>query len=137
MECLMVGLHYEHCNLFSKCRAMAGTNGVVYVAIDSDNKVKKDKGSNRPIFSENERKKYIEKLKYPINHMLYPTIDKVFIFNTNEDLYELIKNLNPDFIVKAKNWYGNVVGSDLAEVEYVELNTEISTSEVERRIKER
>ena len=47
-------------------------------------------------------------------------------------LYELIKNLKPDFIVKGSDWKDNVIGSDIAEVIYFEKQTKLSTTRIEK-----
>lgn len=129
------GLHAGHINLLMKCRSLVGRHGRVIVGIDSDKKARADKGQNRPIYNEFERQYHLKSLVYPVDSLLISLVDEVSFFDTNEHLYELIKRYSPDFIVKGSDWTGNVVGSDLAEVIYVDLNPSISVTKTENRIK--
>lgn len=133
--CFDGGLHAGHVNLLVKCRSLAGRHGKVVVAIDADMKVRADKGPTRPIFSYNEREQHLKSLTYPIDSLIIPLIDDVMFFDTNENLYELIKRVEPKFIVKGSDWKGNVIGSDLAEVILVDLYPKVSLTKVERRLK--
>lgn len=119
--------------MFSKCRSLAGKLGKVIVAIDGDIKVKADKGHKRPIYTEKERESYLKAIEYACDSLLYKLIDDVLFFNTNDELYSLIKRVKPDMIVKGSDWKGNVVGSDLAEVVLVDLYP-ISFTKTEQRI---
>ncbi len=131
--CFDGGLHVGHFNLLTKCRNLAGTLGKVIVAIDGDKKVRADKGKTRPLYIEKEREAYLKACIYPYNGLDYKMIDDVLFFDTNEELYELIKRVDPDIIVKGSDWKGNVIGSDLAEVIHVELYP-ISVTKTEQRI---
>lgn len=131
-------LHPGHFNLLVKCRELAGRFGKVFVAIDSDEKVKKDKGASRPYFSERERANNLLSLKYPLDGITIRLIDEIYVFKTNQDLYEVIDKLYmPDIIVKGSDWKGNVVGSDLAEVIYFDRQDSLSTTNIEERIREK
>ena len=127
-------LHPGHYNLLTTCRTFAGRFGKVFIAIDSDSKVTIDKGPYRPINSQIERTTNIKSLTYPINSLLLPLVDEVFIFENNKQLYELIKKLKPDLIVKGSDWKGNVIGSDLCEVIHYELQKNCSTTDIESKI---
>ena len=119
-----------HFNLFVFANRMRGVDGKLYVGLDSDEKVKKDKGSNRPIFTLEERRQAI--LSIDIGD-----IEDVFSFNTNEELYELTKQIQPDYIIKSDQWRNNVVGSDLAKVIYFNTLKNFSTSKVVERVIEK
>lgn len=129
------GLHAGHINLLIKCRALAGRYGRVIVGLDSDNKIKADKGFHRPYYSEKERESHIMSLTYPIDSLIVKLVNNIYFFDTNEMLYETIKNLKPDFIVKGSDWQGNVIGSDLAEVILVDLEPKISLTKLENKIR--
>lgn len=131
--CFDGGLHVGHQNLLVKCRSLAGRHGRVIVGLDADIKVKADKGSTRPIYNEFERQAHLKLLTYPIDSLIVKLIDEVCFFNTNEELYELIKRYKPDIIVKGSDWTNNVVGSDLAEVIHVKRQP-ISTTKTETRL---
>jgi cytidyltransferase-like protein len=130
-------LHAGHFNLLSYCRTLAGKNGRVIVAIDSDVKVSNDKGITRPIFGQEYRRNALESLVYPHHSFFKLMIDQVVYFNTNEELYEIIKLNKPDYIVKGSDWQGNVVGSDLAEVKLYKRDVPYSSSKIIKRITQR
>ena len=117
-----------HFNLFLFAARLGGDNGKLYVALDSDKKAKKDKGSNRPIFTFEERRQAILSLQLP----LIP--NEVYCFNTNEELHSLIEQLKPDIILKSDQWKNNVVGSDLAKVVYFNTIEKYSTSKIVERV---
>jgi len=127
-------LHPGHYNLLTTCRAFACRDGKVIVGIDTDLKAKKDKGNNRPYYSQEERKNNLLSLKYPLDSLLIPLVDEVIFFSSNEELYDIINAVEPDIIVKGKSWIGNVVGSDLAEVVLYDIQEGLSTSDIESRV---
>jgi D-glycero-beta-D-manno-heptose 1-phosphate adenylyltransferase len=102
-----------HFNLLSYCRKLAGPDGKVIVALDSDRKIKEDKGPMRPIYPHLTRLAQLMDLVDSSDKMI---VNKIFPFDTNKELYEIIKTEKPDIIVKGSEWKGNVIGSDLAEV---------------------
>ena len=96
-------LHIGHIKLLEFCR----NRGRVIVGLNSDESIRKIKGSNRPINTENNRKMLLESLRF---------VDQVIIFEEITP-YELIKKLRPDLIVKGGDYNASdVVGSDLAKV---------------------
>lgn len=99
----------------------------LFVALDSDEKIRRDKGSSRPIFTFEERKQAILALDIG-------PIEDVFCFDTNEQLHNLIKQVKPDFIVKSDQWVGNVVGSDIAKVAIFNTLENFSTSKIIDRV---
>ena len=80
---------------------------VLYVGIDSDKRVKKLKGPTRPINNQEDRKFLLENLK---------AVNKVFIFNTKEELTELVKFIKPDIMVVGSDYQNKeVIGSEHAK----------------------
>lgn len=76
------------------------------VAIDSDERVKRLKGSNRPINNFSERKTMLENLK---------AVDEVKIFDTDEDLINIIKTC--DVMVKGGDYKSlPIIGKEYIEV---------------------
>ena len=74
------------------------------VAINSDESVRKIKGSSRPINNEEDRMYVLENLK---------PVDFVIIFKEDTP-YEIIKNIMPDILVKGGDWkVDDIVGSDI------------------------
>ena len=123
-------IHPSHFNLLLYCRKLAGDCGEVIVALDSDEKVKNDKGQNRPIFSFKERNDALLSLCDDAYYFDGPIVNKIYQFNTNEELYELIKTCKPNIIVKGTDWKDNVVGSDLAKVEHFVIYPKFSTTKI-------
>lgn len=100
-------LHKGHFELLKQARAL-GTKLVV--GINSDASVKRLKGESRPINNERTRVEQLEML---------PWVDEVFVFH-DDTPYNLIKKLNPAFIVKGGDYtVDTVVGHDLAPVHIV------------------
>lgn len=97
-------LHPGHIRLFEYAKSLGD---ILIVAIDSDRKVSEMKGSNRPIYNQEDRASVLESIRY---------IDSVFIFDTKEELEGLIKVINPDILVVGSDWKGKeVVGSEYAK----------------------
>ena len=95
-------IHVGHIELFRYAKSLGNQ---LIVGIDSDLRVKKLKGENRPINCEHDRKILLESIKY---------IDKVFIFDSQNDMRDILKFLAINTIVVGddyKNKY--VTGSEL------------------------
>ena len=94
-------LHRGHIELFKYAKTLGD---LLLVGIDSDRKVKKDKGEHRPVNKEEDRKFMLESIKY---------IDKVFIFNSKQHLKDLIKLAKPNIMIIGSDWKGKeVVGQE-------------------------
>ena len=97
-------LHRGHIELFKYAKSLGGK---LYVGIDNDKKVKLDKGNSRPINNVKDRKFVLESIKY---------IEKVIVFDTTNDLEEVILLLQPDVMVIGSDWKGKtVVGEQYAK----------------------
>ena len=97
-------LHIGHIKLFEYAKQQ-GTK--LYVGIDSDEKVKADKGQDRPFNTLLDRINLLLAIKY---------IDKVISFNSTEELETSIKNISPDIMVIGGDWKGKtVVGEQYAK----------------------
>jgi rfaE bifunctional protein nucleotidyltransferase chain/domain len=90
-------LHRGHIELFKYAKSLGGK---LFVGIDSDKKVQKDKGLRRPINSEEDRKAMLECIKF---------VDQVFVFNSQQGLEDLIKYIKPDSMVIGSDWRGKKV----------------------------
>ena len=113
-------LHRGHIELFKYAKSLSTK---LYVGIDSDYKVNKDKGPNRPFFSEDDRSEMVRSLKY---------VDKVVIFNSTLELENLIKNNNPYILIVGSDWKGKtVVGEEHAQhVRFFDRIENYSTTKV-------
>ena len=100
-------LHRGHLELFKFCKILAGGDGKVIVGIDSDKKVKKDKGKNRPINSLTDRMAMLNSIIY---------IDKVIPFDDAAELERLVKWITPHAMVIGSDWKGKeVIGEKHAD----------------------
>lgn len=111
-------LHPGHIKMFEHARSL-GTK--LIVAIDSDEKVKQMKGDSRPINNQDDRKFILEAIRY---------IDEVIIFNSKDELQELVKTIKPAIMMVGSDYKGKeVVGSDYAkEVRFFDRVGDYSTS---------
>ena len=77
---------------------------ILIVGIDSDEKVKKDKGIDRPINNLQDRMYMLQSIKY---------IDKVVSFDNTEDLHDTIEWCKPDIMVIGSDWKGKTVVGEM------------------------
>ena len=95
-------LHRGHMELLKFCSGL----GTVIVGLNSDESVRKLKGSKRPIFKSADREFMLESCKY---------VSKVIIFE-EETPFSLIKKIKPDIIVKGGDYKKeDVVGNNICE----------------------
>jgi D-beta-D-heptose 7-phosphate kinase/D-beta-D-heptose 1-phosphate adenosyltransferase len=95
-------LHRGHLELFEYAKSL----GYLYVGVDSDAKVKLDKGKDRPYNKLEDRIKMLQSLR---------SIDEVRSFNDTQGLEDLIKEISPDILVIGSDWRGKkVVGEQYA-----------------------
>lgn len=88
-------LHLGHLALLNYAKTLGSS---LTVAIDSDQRVKQLKGANRPINSQVDRATMLVNLK---------AVDSVFIFDTDEELVDLIKK--HDIMVKGSDYKDTVI----------------------------
>lgn len=97
-------LHPGHIQLLEYARSLGD---YLIVAIDSDRKVAEMKGPERPIFSQHDRSAMLSAIRY---------VDIVHVFDTKEDLEQLLESIKPDILVVGSDWKGKeVVGSQYAK----------------------
>ena len=79
----------------------------LFVGLDSDERVKRMKGENRPINDINTRLTIMQNLRM---------VDEVFIFNTDDDLRNLIRHLVIDYMIVGDQYKDKeVIGSENAK----------------------
>ena len=111
-------LHPGHIQLFKYAKSLGD---YLIVAIDSDKRVSEMKGPERPIFSQSDRSQTLEAIRY---------IDVVHIFDSKEDLENLLKDIAPDIMIVGSDWKGKeVVGKHYAKtVRFFDRVGEYSTT---------
>ena len=93
------------------------------VGIDSDEKVKRDKGTTRPHNCLEDRLEVLKAIRY---------IDEVVSFDSRSELENLIKYYAPDILIIGSDWRGKeVVGQRYAkELKFFERIDGYSTTEI-------
>ena len=87
------------------------------------------KKKNKPIMSLEERRIILEGIRY---------VDEIVVYNTEKELYELLKKIRPDIRIIGADWKGKkFTGWDLPiKIYYNSRDHEFSTTELRKRIKE-
>ena len=111
-------LHKGHLTLLKEARSLGDK---LVVGLNSDESVKRIKGSDRHFNDLDTRKEQL---------LLIPYVDDVIIFEEDTP-YNLIKELSPDLIVKGGDYnVEEIVGHDLAPVHIVPTVEGYSTSKI-------
>ncbi len=116
-------LHIGHIRLLEYA---ASLGNYLIVGLNSDESIKRLKGYDRPFNKLEYRKEILESIKW---------INEVRIF-TEDTPYNLIKDINPDIIVKGGDYEPSaIVGSDICKVEIFNLVDNISTTQILNHVK--
>jgi len=120
-------LHPGHIKMFQTARSLGDK---LIVAIDSDRKIKEMKGISRLINPVLNRKIILESIRY---------IDEVIVFDSKEELQDIVKRIKPDIMMVGSDWKGKeVVGSDYAkEVRFFDRIGDYSTTKIVESIIDR
>jgi D-beta-D-heptose 7-phosphate kinase/D-beta-D-heptose 1-phosphate adenosyltransferase len=117
-------IHPGHIDLLKKAKELGD---YLIVGLNSDDSVRRLKGSGRPINDQASRKLSLEAIKY---------VDEVIIFDDDTPI-DLIKRIKPNVIVKGGDYTPEqVVGNEVAEVVIVPTVYGFSTSNIIQNIKE-
>ena len=90
-------LHHGH---FKLIQHAASFGGQVIIGIDSDERVKKNKGEGRPFHSESERAFNLKQIK---------GVDTVVVFDSDEKLRELLERYKPDKFIIGSDYLGKEI----------------------------
>ena len=121
-------LHPGHMRLLRTARDIAGDDKFVVVGIDSDERVRTMKGTDRPINDENYRSEMLLSTSF---------VDKVIIFDTSEALLRILQCLKPSKMVIGSEYRDkHIVGSDyIREILYMNTDDRYSTTKIINKIK--
>ena len=113
-------LHRGHVELFRFARSLGDE---LIVGIDTDEKVKKEKGDTRPINTLHDRMFMLQSIQY---------IDKVIPFDSKTELERTLKWLHPSIMVIGADWRGKkVIGEKHADkLIFFDRVGNFSTSEI-------
>jgi D-beta-D-heptose 7-phosphate kinase/D-beta-D-heptose 1-phosphate adenosyltransferase len=113
-------LHYGHLKLLESARELGD---ILYVAIDTDERIKEKKGDNRPFHNLIERKEMLDAIVH---------VTKVFTFNSDEDLITLIRAINPDVYVIGSDYRGKpIIGEKyLRNIVFIPRMEKFSTTKI-------
>lgn len=116
-------LHRGHIEYLAKA---ANLGDVLIIGLNTDASVRKLKGENRPVQDEKSRALILSALRF---------VDHVILFDEDTP-YELIKELQPDILVKGSDYKKHeIVGYDIVEknggkVETIEFVSGFSTADI-------
>jgi D-beta-D-heptose 7-phosphate kinase/D-beta-D-heptose 1-phosphate adenosyltransferase len=108
----------------------AGDLGSLLVCIDTDRRVQDLKGPDRPINNQEDRKFMLESLQ---------CVDWVKTFDSEQELIDIIKEYNPDIMVKGSDYRDKpIVGSNLIkEIKFYDRVEPYSTTSIIQSITNR
>lgn len=114
-------LHAGHIALLKTAHANA-CGGFVFVAIDSDKRVQELKGPDRPYICAKDRKEMLLACRY---------VDRVYIFDSEDELHTLYRVLKPDATVKGVEYLTKpIVGKAFCKEIIFHESTEHRTSKL-------
>ena len=97
-------LHRGHIELFRYAKSLGDE---LVIGLDTDEKVKLDKGDDRPINNLQDRMYMLQSIKY---------IDKVIPFDSTTELRNTIKWYRPDIMVIGSDWRDKkVIGQEFTD----------------------
>jgi rfaE bifunctional protein nucleotidyltransferase chain/domain len=117
-------LHPGHIELLNYAKSLGNH---LMVALDSDERISKRKGPNRPI----------NNLKFRLTMMSnIKAVNSVKYFSSDKELIDIISNYSPDFMVIGNDYnYNDVIGKEHAKKLIIfERNKEYSSTNILKKI---
>ncbi len=113
-------LHYGHFKLIEYAKSF---NGKLIIGIDSDSRVRKLKGEDRPFHNQQQRE---------FNLMQIKGVDYVVVFDTEDELRNQLKIYKPDvFVIGDEYMYKPIIGGEHAkEIKFFPKLEEFSTTKI-------
>jgi glycerol-3-phosphate cytidylyltransferase len=127
--------HYGHVRLLKRLKQMAGENGTLIVAVNTDEFIEQFKGS-KPVMSLEERIEVLEACKY---------VDEVVVNHSGADSKPTILKARADFVVVGTDWsdrdYMSQMGFTREWLEdnnigygFLPYTTTVSTTDIKKRL---
>jgi len=118
-------LHLGHFTLLNEAKSLGD---ILVVGLNSDHSIQQLKGKSRPILDESMRARAL---------LALPMVDIILTFDELTP-YTLIKSIQPDILVKGKDWEGKIVGEDWVKskggrIVTINMINGISTTEIINR----
>ena len=114
-------LHSGHLDMLDYAASLGDH---LLVAIDTDTRIEYNKGKGRPFNKLSIRKRLMMSLK---------PVSSVAVFNTDQDLIDLIRRVGPDIMVKGSDWKGKpIIGEEYCKkvIFYERTNGESTTKTI-------
>ena len=120
-------LHVGHLKLLQKANSLGKE---IYLGIDSDKRVKRSKGIDRPINNEIDRLNMIQNLSI---------VKSAKIFNSDKGLISLIKKIKPDILMLGDDWKNKkIIGKDLVKtIVFFKRINKYSSTKIINKIKKK
>jgi rfaE bifunctional protein nucleotidyltransferase chain/domain len=120
-------LHPAHVDMLNYAKTLGD---FLCVAVDTDDRVKELKGSERPINTLSDRMKMLSSIRH---------VDWVTSFASESELVDIIKYLRPQYMVVGSDYrHKTVIGSEYAgQLIFYERNEQYSSTKIIQRIANR
>jgi rfaE bifunctional protein nucleotidyltransferase chain/domain len=120
-------VHRGHLEMLEYAKSLGN---YLLVAIDADQRVKSLKGQNRPINNQEDRKYLLQNLRW---------VNEVRIFHSSDELENIIKHYDPDFMVKGSDYQGKpIIGEQYCkQIKFYKLVNGYSTTKTIQNITNR
>jgi rfaE bifunctional protein nucleotidyltransferase chain/domain len=121
-------LHVGHIEMLKYAKSLGDH---LHVAIDTDERIREQKGLDRPINPLHNRLAIMGALK---------SVDTVSVFGSDEELINTIKFYSPDIMVKGSDWRGKqIIGQEHCRMVlfYERMNDESTTNTIQNFIDRR
>lgn len=111
-------LHKAHVDLLNYASSLGD---YLLVGLDTDKRIRELKGPKRPIYNQEARFTLLSNLK---------AVDEVQLFDSTEELLNMIKEYQPDVMVKGSDYKGGVIiGIEyIKTLEFFERQTDYATT---------